>query len=144
MTEFPYSSPLKEYIQGMILQKRSLGYKFDSSPRLLYKFDQFCLTYGCTEPVLSKELVLIWSQKRPNEAYATVQHRVGIIMTLNTKSSGNLTLNRQDIRRKREGAPSLFLAENQGLPTHATGGYPNAIRNPSTQKAVFSPSCLRC
>jgi len=65
-------------------------------------------------------------------------------VTLNTKSSGNLTLNRQDIRRKREGAPSLFLAENQGLPTHATGGYPNAIRNPSTQKAVFSPSCLRC
>ena len=82
MTEFPYSSPLKEYIQGMILQKRSLGYKFDSSPRLLYKFDQFCLTYGCTEPVLSKELVLIWSQKRPNEAYATVQHRVGIIRHL--------------------------------------------------------------
>ena len=82
MTEFPYSSPLKEYIQGMILQKRSLGYKFDSSTRLLYKFDQFCLAYGCTEPVLSKELVQIWSQKRPNEAHATVKHRVGIIRQL--------------------------------------------------------------
>jgi len=82
MTEFAYSSPFKEFIQGMILQKRSLGYKFDSSPRLLYKFDQFCLAHGCTEPVLSKELVQIWSQKRPNEAHATMQHRLGIIRQL--------------------------------------------------------------
>jgi len=66
----------------MILQKRSLGYKFDSSPRLLYKFDQFCLAHGCTEPVLSKELVQIWSQKRPNEAHATMQNRLGIIRQL--------------------------------------------------------------
>jgi len=82
MTEFAYSSPLKEFIQGMILQKHSLGYKFDSSPRLLYKFDQFCLTHGCTEPVLSKELVQIWSQKLPNEAHASMQHRLGIIRQL--------------------------------------------------------------
>src|ERR1035438_10879759 len=82
MTEFAYSSPLKEFIQGLILQKHSLGYKYDSSPRVLYHFDQFCLAYGCTEPVLSKELVQIWSQKRPNEAHATMQHRVGIIRQL--------------------------------------------------------------
>jgi integrase/recombinase XerD len=82
MTEFAYSSPFKEFIQGMILQKHSLGYKYDSSPRVLYQFDQFCLAYGCTEPVLSKELVQIWSQKHPNEAHASMQHRVGIIRQL--------------------------------------------------------------
>ena len=73
MTEFVYSSPFKEFIQGMILQKHSLGYKYDSSPRVLYKFDQFCLAYGCTEPILSKELVQSWSQKHPNEAHATMK-----------------------------------------------------------------------
>ena len=83
MTEFVYSSPFKEYIQGMILQKRSLGYKYDdSSPRLLHKFDQFCLAHGCTEPVLSKELVQIWAQKHPNEAQATFLHRVGMMGAL--------------------------------------------------------------
>lgn len=82
MTEFVYSSPFKEFIQGMILQKHSLGYKYDSSPRVLYKFDQFCLAYGCTEPILSKELVQSWSQKHPNEAHATMQHRVGIVRQL--------------------------------------------------------------
>jgi integrase/recombinase XerD len=83
MIEFVYRSPFKEYIQGMILQKRSLGYKYDdSSPRLLHKFDQFCLAHGCTEPVLSKELVQIWTQKHPNEAQATFLHRVGMIRQL--------------------------------------------------------------
>ncbi len=53
MTEFIYSSPFQEFIQGMIHQKRSLGYKYDSDGTL-YRFDQFCLAYGCTEPVYLK------------------------------------------------------------------------------------------
>jgi hypothetical protein len=62
MTEFTFHSPLKEYIQGMIAQKRSLGYKYDGgSSRLLSKFDQFCLAHGCTE--LSKELAHAWGPR---------------------------------------------------------------------------------
>lgn len=80
MTEF--ASPFQTFIQEVIYQKRSLGYKYDSSARMLYKFDQFCLTYGCTEPVLSKELVHAWSQKRPNEAQATLQNRVNVVRQL--------------------------------------------------------------
>jgi integrase len=81
MTELVYSSPFQEFIQGMIRRKRSLGYKYDSDGTL-YRFDQFCLAYGCTEPVLSKELINAWSQKRPNEAQATLQHRVSIVRQL--------------------------------------------------------------
>jgi integrase/recombinase XerD len=83
MTEFIFNSPFKEHIQGMILQKRSMGYKYDDScSRVLHKFDQFCLTHSCTEPVLSKDLVQIWAQKHPNEAQATFLSRVGIIRQL--------------------------------------------------------------
>ncbi len=82
MTEFVYSSPFQEFIREVIRQKRSLGYKYDSSARTLYKFDQFCLAYGCTEPVLSKELVHAWSQKRPNEAQATLRNRVVVVRQL--------------------------------------------------------------
>lgn len=82
MTEFVFSSPFQEFIQEVISQKRSLGYKYDSSVRVLYNFDQFCLTYGCTEPALSKELVCAWSQKRPNEAQATLRIRVGVVRQL--------------------------------------------------------------
>lgn len=82
MTEFVYSSPFQEFTQEVIRQKRSLGYKYDSCARVLYNFDQFCLTYGCTEPVLFKELVDAWSRKRPNEAQATLRHRVGVVRQL--------------------------------------------------------------
>lgn len=82
MNKCIYSSPLQEFIRGVICQKRSLGYKYESSAWTLYKFDQFCLAYGCTEPVLSKELVYEWSQKRPNEAQATLLNRIGVVRQL--------------------------------------------------------------
>jgi integrase len=82
MNPFSYNSPLKQCIQAMINEKRALGYKYDSSARLLYKFDQFCLTYGCTAPILSKELVLAWCQKHPNEAQATYRTKLTVIRQL--------------------------------------------------------------
>jgi len=82
MSEFFFRSPLQEHIQAMILQKQSLGYKYDSSARSLFKFDQFCVAYGCTEPHLSKELVQAWTQKRPNEAQATLQNRIIVVRQL--------------------------------------------------------------
>lgn len=82
MTKFVYNSPFQAFIQAVIRQKHSLGYKYDSSARMLYRFDRFCLTYGCTEPVLSKQLVHAWSQKRPNEAQATLRTRSGVVRQL--------------------------------------------------------------
>jgi integrase/recombinase XerD len=82
MMQLVYSSPFQEFIRGMIQQKHSLGYKYDSCERILCKFDQFCLAYGCTEPILLKELVNAWSQKRPNESQRTLHHRAVIIRQL--------------------------------------------------------------
>ncbi|WP_410513127.1 tyrosine-type recombinase/integrase [Paenibacillus sp. BR2-3] len=82
MTEFVFRSPFQPYIQEVIRQKQSLGYKYDSSARSLYKFDQFCLANGCTGSTLSKDLVYAWSQKRPNEAHATLSNRIVVVRQL--------------------------------------------------------------
>ncbi len=83
MNEFNYNSPLQGFIRGMISEKRSLGYKYDdSSTRLLYKFDRFCIEYGCTEAIITKELVHTWIQKKPNESLATLNNRVGTVRQL--------------------------------------------------------------
>jgi len=82
MSEFNYSSPLQEFIEGMIREKRSLGYKYDSSARTLYKFDQFCLEYGCINAVITKKLALTWVQKKANESLATLQNRVCVVRQL--------------------------------------------------------------
>ena len=59
MNEFNYQSPLKTLIEGMIREKQSLGYKYVSSARILYRFDQFCLTYGCDDARMVKKLIHI-------------------------------------------------------------------------------------
>ena len=82
MRNFIYNSSLQTFIEGMIREKQSLGYKYDSSPRLLYKFDQFCIKYGCIDAVITKELVHAWIQKTPNESVATVKNRACVIRQL--------------------------------------------------------------
>lgn len=82
MSEFSYNSPLQEFIKGMIGEKRSLGYKYDSSARVLYKFDQFCLTYGCVEAVITKKLIYAWIQKKPSESLATLHNRACVVRQL--------------------------------------------------------------
>jgi integrase/recombinase XerD len=82
MDKFNYQSPLKTFIKGMIREKRSLGYKYVSSARTLYRFNQFCLTYGCDDAVITHDLVHAWIQKAPNEALATLHNRASVLRQL--------------------------------------------------------------
>ena len=79
MNDFNYQSPLKAFIEGMIREKRSLGYKYVSSARTIYRFDQFCQTYGCDDAVITHDLAHAWIQKAPNEALATLHSRACVL-----------------------------------------------------------------
>ncbi len=82
MSVFNYNSPLRKFIKGMIREKQSLGYQYDSSTRILYKFDQFCLKQGSVDAVITKELVHDWIQIKPNESPATLQTRACVVRQL--------------------------------------------------------------
>ena len=82
MNEFNYHSPLQGFIEGIIREKRSLSYQYDSGARLLYKFDQFCLNYGCVDATITKKLVFAWIQRKPNESLATLQTRASVVRQL--------------------------------------------------------------
>ncbi|MEN8237325.1 MAG: tyrosine-type recombinase/integrase [Pseudomonadota bacterium] len=82
MSEFSYNSPLQAFIKGMIREKRSLGYTYAGSARMLFQFDQFCLKYGCVEAVITKELIHSWIQKNPNESQATLRNRACVVRQL--------------------------------------------------------------
>ncbi len=82
MTEFHYHSPLQPFIEGLIREKRSLGYHYHSSPRLLYQFDQFCLHYGCTDAVVTPALVNAWIQQSPHQSLATRHNRASVVRQL--------------------------------------------------------------
>ena len=91
MTEFHYQSPLRPFIEGMIGEKRSLGYQYHGSPRLLYQFDPFCVHSGCTEAIITRTLVSAWLQKSPHESLAVLHNRASVVRQL------ALYMNRQGV-----------------------------------------------
>ena len=115
MREFSFTSPLQAYIQGLILQKRSLGYKYDSCARTLFKFDQFCAACGLVEPRLTKEVVNAWSCKRPHEAHATFKNRLVVVRQLGlyivSLGEQAYVLPKNIVPRARQYVPYIFSNE---------------------------------
>ena len=81
MKALNFQSPLNEFIVGLIHEKQSLGYDYSSSAWALYKFDLFCLEFGC-DSTITKDLMDAWITKRPNESIATLHNRVGVVRQL--------------------------------------------------------------
>jgi len=71
-----YLSVFADHISGLIEQKRALGYKYESQPSILKRFDTFCLEQHPNEIELNRTIVLDWATKRPNEKPATLQNRI--------------------------------------------------------------------
>jgi integrase len=71
-----YSSVFAPDITALIEQKRALGYKYDSQPGILLRFDRFCSERYPDETTVTRELMLNWATKRPGEHPATLQGRI--------------------------------------------------------------------
>jgi integrase len=82
MTTYTYHSSLQTHIEGVIRQKRALGFSYDTEAEIFYKFDQFCTTYGHIGPGLDKTLVEAWNEKRSHEAPATWKGRISAVRQL--------------------------------------------------------------
>ena len=65
--KYAYSGNFKPYIEGLIEQKNSIGYPYDSSARILRMFDVFCMTNYPDETILTQEIAMHWAEKRENE-----------------------------------------------------------------------------
>ena len=65
--KYAYSGNFKTYIEGLIEQKNSIGYPYDSSARILKTFDVFCMHEYPDETILTQEIVLHWAEKGKDE-----------------------------------------------------------------------------
>jgi integrase len=71
-----YTSLFSGHITGLIEQKQSIGYVYQTEAGVLKRFDLFCLTHYPEIKELSREIVLHWSSQRPDEHPATLEGRV--------------------------------------------------------------------
>jgi len=74
-----FESILGELIAGYIEEKRAVGYKYIKGSSLLKNFDTFIVKEHLMEKKLPKELVLLWTKKRPNESERNRNARISII-----------------------------------------------------------------
>ena len=60
-----FTGPLAKYLQGLLDEKRSLGFKYREQERLLGVLDKMSISFDCSDG-LSKELCLEFVKKDPN------------------------------------------------------------------------------
>jgi integrase len=65
-----------EYLQAFIEQKRSLGFSYEDSCRLLSQFNKFCTTNFPKETILTKELCNAWAIRGDEETTTSFRARL--------------------------------------------------------------------
>lgn len=81
-TTVVFQSVLGELITGYIEEKRAVGYKYNKGSYLLKQFDSLVANQSLLEVKLPKELVLLWTEKRPDETVSTRIGRISIVRGL--------------------------------------------------------------
>ena len=77
-----YQSNFATQIEGYIKEKRAVGYKFQTGAKVLKSFDSFAHSNYPTETILTKQLVMEWTARKPNETISTQCGRISLIRGL--------------------------------------------------------------
>jgi len=78
----PISGNFKPYIEGLIEQKRSIGYSYDSPTRILKTFSIFCMDHYPDKTILTKEIAMHWAEKRQDEHVNWLMRRITPVQQL--------------------------------------------------------------
>jgi len=77
-----FLSALAIPIEKYIAEKQAVGYKFVKNIQLLKSFDQFVKEQYATEKTLTKEMVMAWTARKPNETIANQNQRISLLRCL--------------------------------------------------------------
>lgn len=64
---YPYYGNFKIYIHGLIKQKHSLGYPYNTSARILRMFDEYCMKHFPKGHTLNHDIAMGWASLKDNE-----------------------------------------------------------------------------
>jgi len=77
--DYGYVSSLSPYIKGLIDEKRSAGYAYNSASDVLKELDTFCAVNGFYCKTVTKELADAWSVQKETEGLSARNIRVSIL-----------------------------------------------------------------
>jgi integrase len=80
--DYQYQSCMATYIKALIFQKRLEGFLYDTEEYHLKHFDAFCIKQELSQPTISRELVMAWSEIRDTEGRVYRSRRVSALRQL--------------------------------------------------------------
>jgi integrase/recombinase XerD len=78
----PVSGNFKTDIEGLIEQKKSIGFPYAESARILKIFDGFCVTHYPNETTLTKRMAMHWAERKEGEHVNALLRRITPIRQL--------------------------------------------------------------
>jgi integrase len=79
---YTYESVLAPYIEGLISEKRTLGYSYEFEAYILKKFDEYCISHNLKEPVITHPFIEDWEMLRHTESKGYRGQRVSFVRQL--------------------------------------------------------------
>ena len=77
--KYAFHGAFAPYIYGLIEKKRSLGYDYYESERILRTFDEFCREQFPCETNLTAKIVMRWAEQTGTEQNLFRLNRVSVI-----------------------------------------------------------------
>jgi len=77
-----YKGAMAPFLTGLVQEKRAVGYAYNKQASRLKRFNDFCLSEGYNQPALTKEIVLLWTQKQPHENQSNRATRISLMRVL--------------------------------------------------------------
>jgi integrase len=77
-----FLSALTIPIENYIAEKQAVGYKFEKGSDMLKRFDSFVYNQSLKETTLTKQLVMEWIARKPNETISTQGGRISLLRGL--------------------------------------------------------------
>ena len=77
-----FKSIISAYITGMLQEKRSNGYLYDSEERILKRFDRYCVDNGLDKTEISKVFLGKWMERTETEGNFNQGKRISVVRQL--------------------------------------------------------------
>lgn len=80
--DYVRKSPVAHYIDGLLEEKRSLGYSYEFEEYLLNVFDNYCVEGGLTDPCFTRQFLEGWTKAWAGESPSYHSQRISFVRQL--------------------------------------------------------------
>ena len=79
---YELASVIAHYIEGLLAEKRALGFLYRTEEPVLARFDGYCLAHGLEQPEITRDFLAGWLERSDTEGSRNHRRRAGVARQL--------------------------------------------------------------